>query len=273
MVDTKNSDNEGPINPKTVLITGGSFGLGLAMAQDFVKRGLTVYVCGRSADKLAEAKRVCPALKTIQCDITKAADRERLFVEAGHGAEPIDLFINNAAICHAHDYTSPFTLAKDRAREEIETNFAAPVELIRLYLARKPADRPVTLVNVSTPGAFFPLTANPLYASTKAGFHMFTLALREHMKGTNVRVIEVFPPAMATGLSAELDVASEEANGPNVVNEVAALSVARIMAGEENILPHAQSVQLMELVRRSPEAVAEMANKGVKRKAGWDREA
>ena len=80
---------------------------------------------------------------------------------------------------------------------------------------------------------------------------MFTLALRRHMKGTKVKVLEVFPPAFATGLSVELESEGEKKTGPEAVANVAKTTVAGILAGEEQILPHPQSVQLFEGLRRS----------------------
>ena len=100
---------------------------------------------------------------------------------------------------------------------------------------------------------------------------MFTLALRRHMKGTKVKVLEVFPPAFATGLSVELESEGEKKTGPEAVANVAKTTVAGILAGEEQILPHPQSVQLFEGLRRSPEALTEMVNKDLKRKHGWDQ--
>lgn len=260
---------------RNILITGGSFGLGLAMAEIFAAKGHRVVICGRSAEKLSHAEGLCPELTGIQADITRPEDRQRLFAEATKDNQPLDILINNAAVCHAHDYTNSFTLSADRAHEEIETNFAAPIELIRMYLAQREAagetERPGTIVNVSTPGALFSLEANPLYTASKAGFHNFTISLRRHLKDTAVKVIETFPPSLATGLAVELDVEGEEANGPDVIAEVAARSVEGILNGEETILPHEQSVQLVTAFGGNFDELAAKVNVGVERRAGWDQ--
>lgn len=257
-------------NLKTVLITGGSFGLGLAMAKVFAERGFKVFVCGRSQDKLDNAVKECPDLVPIQADISSAKDRERLYDTINRAGAPLDILVNNAAICHAHDYANPFTLAEDRAREEIETNFHAPVELARLFLKDRDLTRDAIIANISTPGAFFALEANPLYSASKAGFHIFSLALAQHLKKTNVQVSEVYPPALATGLSAELDVASEAENGPEAVQEVALKSVDGILAGEDFILPHPQSEQIIGALGGTGK-VGVMDEINVYRSAGWDQ--
>ncbi|MEM8936349.1 MAG: SDR family NAD(P)-dependent oxidoreductase [Pseudomonadota bacterium] len=254
----------------SILITGGSFGLGFEMARRFVDRGFTVFVCGRSQNKLDSAVAACPALLPIQADITDGDDRNKIFDTIEAKGSPLEILINNAAVCYAHDYANPFTLAEDRALTEIETNFHAPVELCRLFLKRRNSEREGVIVNVSTPGAFFALEANPLYTASKAGFHNFTLALAQHLRETNVKVLEIFPPALATGLTAELEVDAEDDNGPEALQSVAEKSVEGVLAGEPCILPHEQSAALVESMGGTGK-VFTMDMVGVRRKAGWDR--
>jgi uncharacterized oxidoreductase len=260
---------------KTVLITGGSFGLGLAMAHGFSKRGFQVIACARTTNDLEAAARAIPGLETIRADVADPLDRARVMDKVTGGGRPLDILVNNAAISRAHDYADPFTLAVDRASDEIAINLAAPIELIRLFLDhRRRAGleaQAATIVNVSTPGALFPLEANPLYSTTKAGLHMFTLALRRQLKASPVKVIEVFPPALDTRLADELAVPSQVANGPEVIAEVAEAIVADILAGTEVSLPHKQSRQLYGAVQHLDEAFLDRVNSGVKRREGWNR--
>jgi uncharacterized oxidoreductase len=257
-----------------VLITGGSVGLGLAMAREFLARGAEVLVCARSEADLARAARETPGLQTLVADVSRDEDRRRLMTAATAGGA-IDILVNNAAICRAHDYANPFTLALDRASDEIQINLAAPIELIRLYLDdRLRTERgatPGTIVNVGTPGALFPLEANPLYSTTKAGLHMFTLALRRHLREGPVRVIEVFPPALDTRLADALDVPSQAAHGKAVIKAVAAEIVDGVERGDAVILPHKQSRQLYASVQHLDDAFVDRINAGVKRRAGWDQ--
>lgn len=257
---------------QTVLITGGSGGLGLAMAKIMAERGYEVVVCGRTPLMLAQAKAEAPALTVIQADVARAEDRERLMAAFPDGCP--DILINNAAINPPHDYTNDFTLGSDRARAEIDINFAAPIELSRLYLAgRRRAghdDRPGMIVMIGTPGALFPLEAIPLYCATKAGLHMFTLVLRRQLAGTAVKVLEVFPPGLDTGMARNVDTANQAANGAEVIAQCAAETVDGIEAGQEIILPHPQARALVASLPQTPDAVVDAANKGVRRRAGWD---
>mgnify|MGYP002382384159 CR=1 FL=1 len=258
------------------LVTGGSVGLGLALARELADRGFAVFICARTQSDLDAAVRTDPRLKAVRADLSRAEDRTALMAEVQRLAgRPLDLLVNNAAIVRAHDYTNRFTLAEDRAGDELATNFAAPVDLARLFLlARTDAriETPGGILMVSTPGAFFPLDANPLYCATKAGLHMFTLSLRRHLAGTPVRVSEVFPPALDTRLADQLDVASQAAHGQQVIDQVAQDTIAALLAGEENILPHAQSRALTALFPPLDPALIDQVNQGVTRRSGWDQE-
>jgi uncharacterized oxidoreductase len=239
-----------------------------------IAANFAVLACGRREDRLGRAATEIPGLRTLAVDITQPSDRDRLFDAIGASPEPIDLFVNNAAVSRAHDYTSDFTLDEDRARQEIETNFAAPIELIRRFLVLRREKgweaRPATIANVSTPGALFPLEVNPIYSCSKAGFHFFTSSLRRQLAKTAVRVVEIFPPALDTGLAPDMIVPGVEKNGPEVVDEVARRSVEGILAGEAMVLPHPESEALVEAVGDAAERVADGVNRTLGRKDGWE---
>ena len=262
-------------NGRLALVTGGSFGLGLAMARHLMEAGFAVLACGRGQERLEKAAAEIPGLRTLAADITKPSDVDRLFETIGAAEEPLDLLVNNAAISRAHDYNSAFTLEADRARDEIETNFAAPIELIRRYLLMRRERgweaRPATIANVSTPGALFPLEANPIYSCSKAGFHFFTSSLRRQLVDAPVNVVEIFPPALDTGLAPDLVIPGLDHNGPEVIDEVARRSVEGILKGESTILPHPQSEQLVAAVGDAAERVADGVNQTVLRQENWDR--
>jgi uncharacterized oxidoreductase len=259
----------------TALITGGSVGLGLEIARELQARSFDVWICARSEGALEKAVSANPGLRGVQADVRKGEDRRRLLADIAErtNGQPLDCLINNAAITRAHDYLNPFTLADDRARDEIETNLAAPIELIRLFLLSRHGYEaaPAAIVNIGTPGALFPLEASPLYSATKAGLHMFTRSLRRQLAATPIKVIEVFPPALDTGLANQLNVQSQAANGPEAIAAVARKTVLGILDGHETILPHEQARQLYDDFPRGAPAVIDQINAGVTRRADWDR--
>ena len=208
----------------------------------------------------------------MRADITDAADLDRLCAEVLSIGKPLDLLVNNAGLSFACDYTSDTTLSRDLARAEIETNFAAPVELSRrfLWMRRKQGweDRPATIANIGTPGALFPLEPNPLYSASKAGFHMLTMGLRRQLADTPVTVVEVYPPLLDTALEPDLDTPGKEQFEDQAIDRFARFAVDGILAGEPNI--HSAQVDFVaDLVQRT-EAVADQINPHLGRADGWE---
>jgi uncharacterized oxidoreductase len=260
--------------PLKILVTGGSLGLGAALARTFVERGHTVFICARGAANLERATTAIPGLRAIRADVTDPADRQRLFDEIGKQVGTLDMLVNNAGMVEPHDYTDGFTLGCDRAGAEIQLNFAAPIDLTRLFLAqrlRNEVNKPGFIVNVSTPGGLIPLECIPLYSATKAGLHMFTLALRRQLASTSTKVVEVLPPMMGTDFVKKVNVPHMGDNGPEMIREVAGKIVDSIFAGEETILPHPQSVQLYEAVPRLDPQFVEAISSAVRRHPDWNR--
>ena len=83
---TKESDMKKTGN--TILITGGSTGIGLSLAVRFLETGNRVLICGRRKDRLAEAEKAHPSLRTYVCDVSKQADREALGQGLSSGSRP-----------------------------------------------------------------------------------------------------------------------------------------------------------------------------------------
>ena len=178
-----------------ILITGGGSGIGLAMAERFVKEGNTVIICGRRESALEEAAEKLPSIITRQCDLAKENERVNLFewISKEHG--DLNVLVNNAGIQNWMSVTDDDFF--QRANGEITTNIEAPIHLTSLFLKLESLD---TIMNVTSGLAFVPLTKVPVYSATKAFFHSFTVSLRHLLKSTSIEVIEVIPPALNTDL-------------------------------------------------------------------------
>ncbi len=259
----------------TVLITGGNAGIGLEMTRAFHAKGWTTIICGRNQVTLDSASQEMPGLTTIQCDVSVEADRDHLFEEVAAKFGSVDVFINNAAINKAHDYADPFTLSSDHARDEIDINYIAPIELTRKWLKLRAdsghAKDSSGLVMINTPGSLIPLEANIMYCSTKAGLHMFTLILRRQLRESGVRVMEVFPPGLETGLARDLAVPSQGQKPESALRDTSVAIVDSILNGEEVILPHRESEFLYNnfAPKLDPDLIDKM-NLGVQRRPGWN---
>jgi uncharacterized oxidoreductase len=178
-----------------ILVTGGASGIGLAMAERFIKEGNTVIVCGRRESALMEAKEKLPSVITRQCDLTREADREDLYNWLSKEHPDLNVLVNNAGIQQWMSVSDSDFMAK--AKHEINTNIEAPLHLTNLFLQLPSLN---TIMNVTSGLAFVPLSKVPVYSATKAFFHSFTLSLRVLLKSKNIEVIEVIPPALNTDL-------------------------------------------------------------------------
>lgn len=222
------------LRDRTILITGGTGGIGRALAEEFDRLGNTVIVCGRRTERLAELTARSPGIVGIPCDVGDATQRRELAerVVAEHPA--LDVLVNNAGVQLRLDLTGPVDL--DRVRLELETNLVAPVHLTSL-LAGHLASRPEgTVINISSGLAFAPLAEVALYSATKAAIHSLTLSMRHQLGRKGVRVIEVAPPAVDSELGADRRTDPDATHGGMPLAEFVRHTMTGLKAGEDEIL-------------------------------------
>lgn len=189
---------------KTVLITGGGSGIGLYLAEEFLKAGSKVIICGRSIARLEQAQQKHPALLVAQCDV---ADEEQIKVLREHCDNEfggIDILVNNAGVYHeSHVMDSNSQLAPQLT--EIDINFGGPLRMVHHFLPGLLTKPSAAIVNVTSSLAFIPFVAAPAYSATKAGMHSWTLSLRKQLAESNVKVFELMPPLVDTEMVAGVD--------------------------------------------------------------------
>ncbi len=186
------------LRSRTVLITGGTSGIGRELARQLLERGNTVIVTGRDAARLAETKAALPGVHTIVSDVADAAAISALHDEVVARFPALDVLINNAGIMRNLNLNQERSL-EDVSRE-IDTNLTGPVRMVQKFLPHLKAQKESLLVNVSSGLAFIPMPISPVYCATKAAMHSFTQSLRVQLEGTSVRVIELAPPGVETPL-------------------------------------------------------------------------
>jgi len=183
----------------TILITGGATGIGFSLAQEFVKAGNEVIICGRRENKLEEAKRKLPQIHTKACDLSKEEERKELYEWVRSNFENINILVNNAGIQRSIDFKKG-TDELFGGEDEIETNLKAYIHLsayfIPIFLKRKEA----AIINVSSGLCFVPLAIMPVYCATKAAVHSFSMSLRHQLRDTSIKVFEIIPPTVDTEL-------------------------------------------------------------------------
>ncbi|XYH98543.1 SDR family oxidoreductase [Sorangium sp. So ce1128] len=191
------------LSGNTVLITGGSSGIGLALTERFLAAGNRVIITGRREGLLEDVRRRFPAVITQVSDSGSAADRAQLVAELTQRFPDLNVVINNAGIQRKVDLlrSEPW----DDTRQEIAINLEGPIHMASLLLPHLLKQARPVLINVSSGLAFVPLTAAPVYSATKAALHSFTLSLRHQLRKTPVTVVEIIPPAVRSNLGGAHD--------------------------------------------------------------------
>jgi uncharacterized oxidoreductase len=183
----------------TVLITGGASGIGFGLAEAFIKTGNKVIICGRRQAKLDEARKKLPQVEILQCDVSRKESREALFNWVKENYQDLNLLINNAGISRSIDFKKGAG-ELFKGEDEIEVNFTAPVQLSAYFVPLLMQKAEAAIINITSGLAFVPMASTPLYCSTKAALHSFTVSLRHQLKNTSVKVFEIMPPIVDTDL-------------------------------------------------------------------------
>jgi uncharacterized oxidoreductase len=183
---------------KRVIVTGGSSGIGLAVAQAFAREGASVYITGRRLKPLEDAAATHPGLIPSVCDVTVEDQVVALQnkVEADGG---VDILVNNAGVMAFFSVLDEFPL--EEQIKEIEIDVVGPIRMIHHFLPAM-LKRKSTIINVSSGIAYVPFAKAPVYSGAKAFVHAYTMCLREQLRDTSVRVVELLPPVVDTPLAA-----------------------------------------------------------------------
>jgi uncharacterized oxidoreductase len=187
------------IKENTILITGGATGIGFSLAEEFIKAGNDVIICGRRAQKLKEAEKKLPGLHTIVCDVSKEDDRIALHEWARTTFPRLNILVNNAGIQRMIDFRKGADELMN-GEDEVDVNLVAPIHLSALFIPLLAGQKEAAIVNVSSGLGFIPLAIMPVYCATKAALHSFSWSLRHQLRSTPIKVIEVIPPTTDTEL-------------------------------------------------------------------------
>lgn len=184
------------VNGKTVLLTGGSAGIGREIARQLQAKGAIVMLTGRDPARLAAMR--AEGFEVLAADLSNAGGVDALVEALGDRA--IDILTNNAGQLVDHDFRKGAPDA-DAADDAIYANLTAPVRLITALVPGLRSRPQAAIVNVTSGLAIAPAARQPVYCATKAGLRFYTLALREQLKGTSVKVIEALPPVVDTQMN------------------------------------------------------------------------
>lgn len=185
------------LTKNTILITGGSSGLGLEMARKFLQMGNKVIVCSRSSDKLELTKSMLSEVITFQCDISVEAEQNKLANWIATHHPDLAILINNAAIVNRTDFITD-SESSNKLSGEIATNLLAPIHLIKLLYPILIKNNNAAILNITSGLIYTPRSIYPFYNATKSALHAFTQVLRHQLKNEPIKIIEVMFPVVDT---------------------------------------------------------------------------
>ena len=186
------------LSGKTILITGGTSGIGLELAKQLMARGNTVIVTGRDEAKFEAVKAALPGVGTFRSDVSRPEEIPALREAVLARFPGLDVLINNAGVMRNLKLREAREL-RDLTRE-LDSNLCGPMWMVQEFLPHLATRPGAMIVNVSSGLAFVPFPAAPVYSAAKAGLHAYTQALRVQLAGSGVTVVELAPPAVETPL-------------------------------------------------------------------------
>ncbi len=184
---------------KTVIITGGSEGVGAATARAFARAGANLVLVARTRKKLeliAEELRAITQVEFVTMDVSDAAACVNLFKKAQFEFDNIHVLVNNAGF---HQRGPVETLSAEDLGMMIDVNLKAPIILSRLAIPYMREAGEGAIINVASLAGRTPVPGAATYSASKFGLRAFTFALAEELRESNIKLAAVSPGPIDTG--------------------------------------------------------------------------
>lgn len=182
----------------TIFITGGTSGIGRAIAEAFHRLGNEVIVSGRRKALLDEITHANPGMRGIELDIRDPARIKEVASRLVEDHPTLNVLFNNAGIMPA-DHAAG-AVDEGSVLATVETNLLGPVRMTAALLPHLKQQRDAVVIHNSSVLGFVPLAGFAVYSATKAAIHSYALSQRFVLRDSGVRVIEIAPPWVDTDL-------------------------------------------------------------------------
>lgn len=195
---------------KTVIITGGSEGVGAATARAFADAGARLVLAARGKKKLeaiAEELRRKTAVEIVAMDVADTDACINLFKKAKFEFGNVHVLVNNAGF---HQRGAVEKVSADDLGRMVDVNFKAPLILCRLAIPFLREAGEGAIVNVASLAGRTPVPGAATYSATKFGLRAFTFALAEELQDTNIKLAVISPGPIDTGfIMSNIDVVTD----------------------------------------------------------------
>jgi uncharacterized oxidoreductase len=184
----------------SILITGGTSGIGRALAEVFHRYGNQVMIAGRRQALLDEIAAAHPGMCGMQLDVKDPRAIDVFARQAREQFPGLNVLINNAGVSSTEDLTAD-AIDFSAARSIIDTNIVGVLQLTAALLPTLIRQPRSTIITTSSGLAFVPRANFPTYSASKAFLHSWVQSLRFQLRETSVEVLELLPPYVQTELS------------------------------------------------------------------------
>jgi uncharacterized oxidoreductase len=239
----------------TLLITGGSAGIGFELAKLFSQNGNHVIITARNEQRLKDAASQLQNVTTIVSDVSDETDVNNLVKKLQNEHPDLNIIINNAGRSIVYNLGADNINGYEKATEEMETNYLSVIRLTEKLLPLLKKQDEAAIVNVSSISAFVPSHVLPTYSASKAALHSYTQALRVTLERSSaVKVFEIMPPLVDTDFSKEIG--GSKGIHPSVVAE----DLLKAMETDVYEIHVGATANLYELFRSSPVEALKIMN-------------
>jgi len=251
------------LNGNTILITGGSSGIGFEMAKTFLAANNKVIITGRNKDKLEKAKQQLGDVTIIQSDVSNPDSVKTLYEQVAKEFPDLNILINNAGVMSTINLQD-HNLSAEALTKEFDINVKGTIWMNDTFFPLLKKNKAAATVTVSSGLAFVPLPITPVYCASKAALHSYTQSLRIQYKNTAVKVFELAPPATETELLAGFNEDDMEGVSAMPVQALVASFLKGFSKDKYEICP-GQASQLKFMSRFFPGFILKQLSKPVDR--------
>ena len=192
---------------KTVIVTGGSRGIGKCMVENFAKDGYNVILNYNKSEK--QAKQIQQNLENegyrieiFKADVSKKEEVKKLVDFAINKFENIDVLINNAGIARIHLFSD---VTEEEWDEIMNTNLKSAFFMIQQVLPNMIHRKQGLIINISSVWGLVGASCEAVYSASKAGLDALTKSLAKELGPSNIRVNSIAPGIIDTDMNSNLD--------------------------------------------------------------------
>jgi NAD(P)-dependent dehydrogenase (short-subunit alcohol dehydrogenase family) len=187
------------MSAQVAIVTGGSRGIGLAIARALLERGMQLVISARKQDELTRAQQQLGGssrVHAVRGDVSVPGEAERLIGAAVQRFGAVDILVNNAGVGR---FANVRDMSVEEWRQVIDTNLSGVFYCSRAAIPEMKRRGGGWIINISSLAGKNAFSGGAAYCASKAGLNAFSEALMQEVRYDNIRVTYVMPGSVSTG--------------------------------------------------------------------------